>query len=58
VITLLPAMERTLKRQKNSHDWTKENGQYIPNPATWLNQGRWMDEPTEIAPVIHQQNGF
>ena len=22
----------------------KDNGQYIPNPATWLNQGRWEDE--------------
>ena len=27
--------------------WTKEGGQYIPNPTTWLNQGRW-DDKTEI----------
>jgi len=26
---------------------TRDNGQYIPNPATWLNQGRWADEPTK-----------
>ena len=24
--------------------WKKEGGQFIPNPATWLNQGRWKDE--------------
>ena len=29
---------------KTSKDWKKSNGQYIPHPATWLNQGRWADE--------------
>lgn len=24
--------------------WKKDGGQYIPNPATWLNQERWNDE--------------
>ena len=33
--------------QKNSEQWRKDNGQYIPNPATWLNQGRWDDALTE-----------
>jgi hypothetical protein len=32
-----------ISAQKRSAQWTKENGQYIPNPATWLNQGRWED---------------
>ena len=27
-----------------SHDWTKEGGQYIPNPATWLRAEGWEDE--------------
>jgi len=31
-----------------SFDWTKESGQYIPNPATWLNQRRWEDGASEI----------
>jgi len=31
--------------QKKSRQWTKDKGQYIPNPATWLNQERWEDEP-------------
>lgn len=38
--TLLTAIER----QKCGSQWSKDNGQYIPNPATWLNQGRWEDE--------------
>lgn len=40
VETLLTAVER----QKCSTQWSRDNGQYIPNPATWLNQGRWEDE--------------
>jgi hypothetical protein len=30
--------------QKGSRQWRENNGQFIPNPATWLNQGRWEDE--------------
>lgn len=33
-----------VERQKKSSQWCKDNGQYIPNPATWLNQERWLDE--------------
>lgn len=28
---------------KNSHEWTKENGQFIPYPASWLRAGGWDD---------------
>jgi len=34
-----------LEWQIGQAQWTKDNGQYIPNPATWLNQGRWKDSP-------------
>lgn len=34
-----------IELQKRCEQWTKDSGQYIPNPATWLNQGRWDDEP-------------
>jgi predicted phage replisome organizer len=37
-----------IEKQKKSAAWVKESGQYIPNPATWINQGRWMDEGKEI----------
>lgn len=38
-----------LEAQKKSEQWTKDGGQYIPNPATWLNQGRWDDEAHETS---------
>lgn len=37
-----------LEAQKRSKQWQRDAGQYIPNPLTWLNQGRWDDEPTEV----------
>lgn len=43
VETLLTAIEQ----QKCSRQWQEDGGQYIPNPATWLNQGRWQDELPE-----------
>lgn len=36
-----------VRRQSSSYDWTKNNGQFIPNAATWLNGGRWEDEVKE-----------
>jgi len=33
-----------LQEQKKSKDWTKDYGEYVPSPLTWLNQGRWEDE--------------
>lgn len=38
-----------LERRRRSPDWLKENGKYIPLPATYLNQRRWEDEGTVIA---------
>lgn len=34
-----------LQWQKNSTQWKKDGGKFIPNPATYLNEGRWQDEP-------------
>lgn len=33
-----------LSWQKDCEQWKKEGGKYIPNPATYINQGRWKDE--------------
>ncbi len=41
---LLSEMLKAIAEQKTSLAWVKEDGQFIPHPATWLNQGRWMDE--------------
>jgi hypothetical protein len=35
-----------LELQKKSADWLKENGQFIPYPATLINGRRWEDEIT------------
>ena len=40
----------SLVRAKTSRAWTKDDGQYIPNPATWLRQARWEDEFTTDMP--------
>lgn len=45
---VLDAMLAALAWQKTSEHWTKDGGDYIPHPATWLNQRRWMDEPQEV----------
>lgn len=37
-----------VKLQRASHDWTKEKGQFIPYPATWINAGGWMNEEPEV----------
>ena len=40
-----------VEAQKNTDQWKRDNGQYIPYPATWINQRRWEDElPTSTKP--------
>lgn len=34
---------------KKSPDWQRENGQFIPYPASWLNAKGWEDEISAIA---------
>lgn len=42
-----------LEWQKISYDWTKEGGQYIPLPSTYLNGRRWEDEPDKWTAPRH-----
>ena len=42
-----PPLETILSKieiLKKSEQWSKQGGQYIPHPATWLNRGGWDDE--------------
>lgn len=32
-----------VKKQMNSKQWKKDGGEFIPMPATWINQERWKD---------------
>lgn len=41
---LLEKILKTISIFKESEQWKKEKGKFIPMPSTWLNQGRWDDE--------------
>lgn len=43
---LFERIMQAVELAKASTEWQRENGRYIPHPATWLNQGRWDDELT------------
>lgn len=48
--TLADQMIAAVRLQRESQQWKRDGGQYIPNPSTWINQGRWQDE----VPVARQ----
>lgn len=41
---LFAAIMEGLERAKNSQEWGKDGGAYIPYPATWLNGEGWKNE--------------
>jgi protein gp37 len=43
----LEEMLSKIEQYKQTEQWTKDNGQFIPHPATWLNDRRWEDELPE-----------
>ena len=45
---LLEAMLKAIAMQKESKQWEKDGGAFIPYPATWLNQRRWEDELPQV----------
>ncbi len=45
---LLETIISKIEQAKTSQDWLKDNGQYIPYPATWLNAKGWEDEYTQV----------
>lgn len=53
---LLFAMLEKLKVLKISRQWTKEGGQYIPYPATWLRAKGWEDEVGESDAIRDSSN--
>lgn len=43
----MPSIEKVIfaiQIQKKSNDWTRDEGQFIPYPASWLNGGSWDDQ--------------
>jgi uncharacterized protein YdaU (DUF1376 family) len=53
----IAAMLEKLEAQKKSTLWTKDGGRYVPNPATYLNGGRWDDaiDNTPIKVLFSEQ---
>lgn len=47
------ALLTALELQKQSADWQKDGGKFIPFPATWLNGRRWEDEISQGAGVTN-----
>jgi hypothetical protein len=41
----LQAIVAALQWQVLTEQWTRDGGRFIPHPATYLNQTRWLDEP-------------
>lgn len=40
---LLAAILAALSSLRRSDDWLKNNGSFVPYPASWLNQRRWEE---------------
>lgn len=43
----LPEVLADIESKNHSPDWQKNDGQFVPNPATYLNQRRWEDGKSE-----------
>lgn len=52
-----PKIMAAVRASLNSPEWSKNKGQYIPLPATWLNQRRWEDKPVELVQPLFSQSG-
>jgi hypothetical protein len=54
---ILTTIISALSWQTKSEQWTKDGGQFIPMPSTYLNQKRWEDQPPQptlfSAPTSH-----
>ena len=44
-----------LDELKKAHEWTKEDGEYIPHPASWLNAAGWNDEVNQKQEMTPEQ---
>ena len=50
----LQAILAALAWQAKQEAWTKDGGQFIPNPSTYLNQRRWEDERPATTTAQHR----
>jgi hypothetical protein len=55
---LFDLMVAALAKQVITPEWTKEKGQFVPHPSTWLNGKRWEDEVPEPTPAANNVHPF
>lgn len=53
-----PLVKDGLTAKKQSADWLKDNGQFIPHPASWLNARGWEDESGLPTTKTYDQEAF
>ena len=44
VLPSVDVLTTSLSRLKQSKDWKKDGGQFIPHPSSWLNAGGWENK--------------
>jgi len=54
---LLGVMLAAIQRQRDSEQWRRDGGVYIPHPTTWLNGRRWEDETPTAAQAEDWKQG-
>lgn len=55
---LRETMLAAIRGQRASEQWQRNAGQFIPNPATWLQQGRWQDDVAALGAAAPGGSGF
>lgn len=45
---LLARIIADVQARSRTHEWVKDNGQWVPHPTTYLNQRRWEDEAPKL----------
>lgn len=50
---MVDRMIAAIEAQRGSAQWTKDNGQFIPHPSTWLNREGWEDQPATLTTVTN-----
>jgi hypothetical protein len=54
---MVDSMICAIESQKDSYDWKKDEGKYIPYPATWINAKGWLDEiSNNTGKTLHDKN--
>jgi hypothetical protein len=53
----MPELLKAVYAARASKQWLKDDGDFIPHPATWLRQERWEDQHEVDLSQMHSANG-